>query len=255
MVVALNKIDLLPEQDRSKAIRKAQVRVGGCGDTRRCACSLVSSTMGHPPVCMLSGVVDSGSTPRAGWAQQLLRTLLRCALLLQRWAGVRLRGQPALAAPTLLQKRLGSTFNLTTFAGVTMVPVCTRAPAAEPPPAAGAAAAAPAPAGTRAAEEAAAAAAATEAAAVAGAEAAQGIDQLKAELLRLVPDAPRSCEGSFLFAVDHCFSLKGQGTVLTGTVLQVGCPPWQHAHSSSPAHAAARAFRGAPTAQQPSFCR
>jgi selenocysteine-specific translation elongation factor len=25
----------------------------------------------------------------------------------------------------------------------------------------------------------------------------------------------------FLFSVDHCFPLKGQGTILTGTVLQV----------------------------------
>jgi selenocysteine-specific elongation factor len=27
----------------------------------------------------------------------------------------------------------------------------------------------------------------------------------------------------FLFSVDHCFALKGQGTILTGTVLQVCC--------------------------------
>lgn len=27
----------------------------------------------------------------------------------------------------------------------------------------------------------------------------------------------------FLFAVDHCFAIKGQGTVLTGTVLQGTC--------------------------------
>ena len=33
----------------------------------------------------------------------------------------------------------------------------------------------------------------------------------------VVPD--RSTEGPFLFAVDHCFPIKGQGTVLTGTVL------------------------------------
>ncbi len=29
----------------------------------------------------------------------------------------------------------------------------------------------------------------------------------------------RSDSGPFLFSVDHCFSIKGQGTVLTGTVL------------------------------------
>ena len=29
----------------------------------------------------------------------------------------------------------------------------------------------------------------------------------------------RACSGSFLFFVDHCFSIKGQGTVMTGTVI------------------------------------
>ena len=28
------------------------------------------------------------------------------------------------------------------------------------------------------------------------------------------------CVGPFVFAVDHCFPIKGQGTVMTGTVLQ-----------------------------------
>ena len=28
--------------------------------------------------------------------------------------------------------------------------------------------------------------------------------------------------GGALLSVDHCFSIKGQGTVMTGTVLQVG---------------------------------
>ncbi|KAK9843360.1 hypothetical protein WJX74_010898 [Apatococcus lobatus] len=40
------------------------------------------------------------------------------------------------------------------------------------------------------------------------------------QLLLLVPPEPRSVEGSFLFAIDHCFAIKGQGTVLTGTVLK-----------------------------------
>lgn len=40
------------------------------------------------------------------------------------------------------------------------------------------------------------------------------------QLLLLVPPVPRSVEGSFLFAIDHCFAIKGQGTVLTGTVLK-----------------------------------
>ena len=29
----------------------------------------------------------------------------------------------------------------------------------------------------------------------------------------------RDAAGPFLFSVDHCFSIKGQGTVMTGTVL------------------------------------
>lgn len=29
----------------------------------------------------------------------------------------------------------------------------------------------------------------------------------------------RSAEGVFIFSVDHCFSIRGQGTVMTGTVL------------------------------------
>ncbi|KAK7082836.1 hypothetical protein SK128_000536 [Halocaridina rubra] len=33
-----------------------------------------------------------------------------------------------------------------------------------------------------------------------------------------IPD--RNSSGPFLYAVDHCFSIKGQGTVMTGTVLQ-----------------------------------
>lgn len=30
----------------------------------------------------------------------------------------------------------------------------------------------------------------------------------------------RSDQGALLFAVDHCFSIRGQGTVMTGTILQ-----------------------------------
>lgn len=33
----------------------------------------------------------------------------------------------------------------------------------------------------------------------------------------------RTGAGPFLFAVDHCFPIKGQGTVLTGTVLSGSC--------------------------------
>ncbi len=50
-----------------------------------------------------------------------------------------------------------------------------------------------------------------------------GVDQLMQELAARLPPRPRSPEGPFLFAVDHCFAIRGQGTVLTGTVLQVLC--------------------------------
>ena len=30
----------------------------------------------------------------------------------------------------------------------------------------------------------------------------------------------RDLSAPFLFAVDHCFSIRGQGTIMTGTVLQ-----------------------------------
>jgi selenocysteine-specific elongation factor len=29
----------------------------------------------------------------------------------------------------------------------------------------------------------------------------------------------RSPDGPFIFSVDHCFSIRGQGTIMTGTVL------------------------------------
>lgn len=41
------------------------------------------------------------------------------------------------------------------------------------------------------------------------------IDTLKTNTF--LPD--RSSTGPFLFSVDHCFSIKGQGTIMTGTVL------------------------------------
>ena len=58
-----------------------------------------------------------------------------------------------------------------------------------------------------------------------GGGAAEGTETLVRDLLRLVAQAPPRpvrvgpLSGHFLFAVDHCFALKGQGTVLTGTVL------------------------------------
>ena len=50
-------------------------------------------------------------------------------------------------------------------------------------------------------------------------KAAEGVAALVEQLVDMVPDKPRQAKGGFLFAVDHCFALKGQGTVLTGTVL------------------------------------
>ncbi len=49
-----------------------------------------------------------------------------------------------------------------------------------------------------------------------------GIEALKTKLLELIPEVKkkREAEGAFLFAVDHCFPVKGQGTVLTGTTLR-----------------------------------
>uniref|UniRef100_V9KIA8 Selenocysteine-specific elongation factor n=1 Tax=Callorhinchus milii TaxID=7868 RepID=V9KIA8_CALMI len=50
-------------------------------------------------------------------------------------------------------------------------------------------------------------------------ETAQGISEL-IELLKSQTYLPkRDPSGSFLMAVDHCFSIKGQGTVMTGTIL------------------------------------
>jgi selenocysteine-specific elongation factor len=49
-----------------------------------------------------------------------------------------------------------------------------------------------------------------------------GMDALKSTLLALIPEVSvkRESAGSFLFAVDHCFPVKGVGTVLTGTTLR-----------------------------------
>ena len=56
-----------------------------------------------------------------------------------------------------------------------------------------------------------------------------GVDELVAALVALVPPEPRKPGGPFLLAVDHCFAMRGQGTVLTGTVLagslQARLPP------------------------------
>lgn len=49
----------------------------------------------------------------------------------------------------------------------------------------------------------------------------EGIDTLRSILISMVPAQPRKqTSAPLLFAIDHCFPIKGQGTVMTGTVLQ-----------------------------------
>ena len=57
---------------------------------------------------------------------------------------------------------------------------------------------------------------------------AEGLEAVCAELLSMVPAQPRKLGSKFLFAIDHCFPIKGQGTVLTGTVLQVRYQASEH---------------------------
>ncbi len=55
------------------------------------------------------------------------------------------------------------------------------------------------------------------------AAAAEGVADLASALLERIPaELQRKPTAPLLFAIDHCFGIRGQGTVLTGTVLQVG---------------------------------
>jgi len=47
-----------------------------------------------------------------------------------------------------------------------------------------------------------------------------GIDKLMENLISTLQVPKRDSSGKFLFSIDHCFAIKGQGTVLTGTVLR-----------------------------------
>lgn len=47
-----------------------------------------------------------------------------------------------------------------------------------------------------------------------------GLNSLMEALENQIELPVRDSNGAFLFAVDHCFSIRGQGTVMTGTVLQ-----------------------------------
>ena len=48
---------------------------------------------------------------------------------------------------------------------------------------------------------------------------AEGMNDLITELQKHTYLPKRNPDGPFIFSVDHCFSLCGQGTVLTGTVI------------------------------------
>lgn len=50
--------------------------------------------------------------------------------------------------------------------------------------------------------------------------ASNGIETLVSTLKEMTYLPNRKKEGELVFSVDHCFSIKGQGTVLTGTILQ-----------------------------------
>jgi hypothetical protein len=46
-----------------------------------------------------------------------------------------------------------------------------------------------------------------------------GLDKLLDEVRSRARPPRRRIEGPLYFAIDHCFAIKGQGTVVTGTVL------------------------------------
>ena len=48
---------------------------------------------------------------------------------------------------------------------------------------------------------------------------AEGIDKLIEVLKASTYKPKRDSTGPFIFSVDHCFSIRGQGTVMTGTAL------------------------------------
>ena len=53
-------------------------------------------------------------------------------------------------------------------------------------------------------------------------QSATGIDKLIEVLSQQLFIPERNSDGPFIFSVDHCFPIRGQGTVMTGTVLS-GC--------------------------------
>ncbi|KAL3148593.1 hypothetical protein ABBQ38_014023 [Trebouxia sp. C0009 RCD-2024] len=81
------------------------------------------------------------------------------------------------------KKRLSQTLNATKFAGCAMVPTAAKPGTADTP------------------------------------GQTLGIQELIQEIVKCVPVQPAAPSGPFKFAIDHCFAIRGQGTVLTGTVL------------------------------------
>lgn len=55
----------------------------------------------------------------------------------------------------------------------------------------------------------------------------QGIENLISTLIDNVELPVRNLNGPFFYLIDHCFSVKGQGTVVTGTVIQGSVTPGQ----------------------------
>ncbi|KAG1676850.1 hypothetical protein FOA52_010359 [Chlamydomonas sp. UWO 241] len=79
-------------------------------------------------------------------------------------------------------KRLAQTLQMTKFAAAPMIPVAAKPGGGGPP---------------------------------------EGIDALKSLLVASVPPTLRTVSAApFLMAIDHCFMVKGQGTVMTGTLLR-----------------------------------
>ena len=50
---------------------------------------------------------------------------------------------------------------------------------------------------------------------------ASGVEELVTTIMEnmQIPDRKKGISKDFMFAIDHCFQIKGQGTVITGTVL------------------------------------
>ena len=46
-----------------------------------------------------------------------------------------------------------------------------------------------------------------------------GLEKLTETLMQNTFQPKRDASGPFIYSVDHCFSIRGQGTIMTGTVL------------------------------------